>query len=97
MNDGQRTAATSKPFRVGFPLYPNCTLVDFAGATQVFAFTSRRFKPIWLAPTMDSIVTSEGVSVVPNYTFDEAKNHRPLDMLFIPGGGTETRHNSDPY
>lgn len=69
---------------VGFPLYDGCTLVDFAGATQVFAFTSDTFKPIWLADRLRPVATTEGVDVMPGYTFDD---HPELDLLFVPGGG----------
>ncbi len=68
---------------VGFPLYQGSTLLDFAGATQVFAF-SGGFKPIWLAPSLEPITTSEGVTVNPTYTFSK---HPRIDLLFIPGGG----------
>lgn len=68
---------------VGFPLYDGCTLLDFAGATQIFAFTGV-FTPLWLAATTDPVKTTEGIQVVPNYTFDD---HPELSMIFVPGGG----------
>ncbi len=74
---------SSKQLVVGFPLYPEVTLLDFAGATQVFAF-SGVFKPIWLAQSLAPVTTSEGVSVNPAYTFNE---HPGIDVLFVPGGG----------
>lgn len=70
---------------VGFPLYQGCTLLDFAGATQIFAFTGT-FKPLWLAASAKPITTTESIQVVPNYTFDD---HPDLDMIFVPGGGGE--------
>ena len=74
--------AQEKPLIVGIPLYSDCTLMDFAGATQVFA-APFGFKPIWLAAE-SSITTSEGVTVLPNYDFDY---HPRIDILFVPGGG----------
>ena len=68
---------------VGFPLYNGVTLLDFAGASEVFAFTNGAYTPIWLAPTLSPILTSEGLSVVPSHTFDK---HPPIDILFVPGG-----------
>ena len=68
---------------VGFPLYPGCTLLDFAGATQIFAF-SDGFAPVWIAAERAPIPTTEGVTVNPNATFDD---HPPLSILFVPGGG----------
>ena len=68
---------------VAFPLYNRCTLLDFAGATQVFAFAG--FRPVWTAPTCAPVTTTEGVQVVPGATFDDLRA-QPLAMLFVPGG-----------
>jgi len=67
---------------IAFPLYNNVTLVDFAGASEVFAKTPG-FTVLWLGATMDKITTSENLHVVPNMTFDEAP---AIDILYIPGG-----------
>ncbi len=69
---------------VGILLYPNCTLMDFAGATQVFA-APFGFKPIWIAQE-HSVMTSDGVAVVPNYDF---RNTPKIDILFVPGGNAD--------
>jgi cyclohexyl-isocyanide hydratase len=69
--------------RAGFPLYQGCTLLDFAGATQVFAFAN--VTPVWLAPTCEPVTTTEGVQVMPGGTFDDPGGD--LDILFVPGGG----------
>lgn len=69
--------------QVGFVLYPGCTLLDFAGATQIFAF-SDGFSPVWIAADHAPVPTTEGVTVNPNATFDA---HPPLSILFVPGGG----------
>ncbi len=76
---------SSSPITVGFPLYPGCTLLDFAGATQVFAYTPG-FDVVWIAANRDPVPTTEGVSVLPNATFDD---HPPLSILFVPGGGSD--------
>ena len=73
--------------RVAFPLYPGVTLLDFAGATQVFAFArsgQTTFEVVWLAQRIESVLTTEGVCVLPTHTFDY---HPPIDVLFVPGGG----------
>ena len=75
----------SSPVTVGFPLYPGCTLLDFAGATQVFAYTPG-FRVVWIAATLDPVSTTESVSVMPNATFDD---HPPLSIVFVPGGGSD--------
>lgn len=69
--------------RVGFPLYQGCTLLDFAGATQVFAFAD--MTPVWLAATGDPVKTTEGVEVLPGGTFDDPGG--AIDIVFVPGGG----------
>ncbi|HEY2738111.1 MAG TPA: hypothetical protein VGK45_06865 [Thermoanaerobaculia bacterium] len=53
--------------RVVFPLYNGSTLLDFAGATQIFSFAG--FQTVWAAPTMDPITTTENVQVLPGCTF----------------------------
>jgi cyclohexyl-isocyanide hydratase len=69
-----------------FPLYNGVTLLDFSGATQVFAFAG--FKPIWVAPTCDPIKTTEGVQVLPGDTSDGVRG-KPIEILFVPGGGSK--------
>src|SRR6185369_4292129 len=71
--------------RVGMVLYDGCTLLDFAGATQVFAFAPG-FEVVWLAPTLAPIETTEKVKVLPHATFGQAGK---LDILFVPGGGDQ--------
>jgi len=66
-------------------LYNGCTLLDFAGATQVFAFAPG-FEVVWLAPTMEPITTTENVRVLPHCTFADAG---ALDIVFVPGGGND--------
>jgi cyclohexyl-isocyanide hydratase len=76
-----------KTLYVGFPLYDGVTLLDFCGPTEVFAFPpgpTAPFKPIWLAKEKKPVLTSEGASVYPHYSFKE--DHPPIDILFIPGG-----------
>ena len=73
--------ASSSPLVVGFPLYEDCTLLDFGGATQVFAFAGGKFKPVWLSlgGPQQPIRTSEGVEVRAAYAFDDPARPR-LDM-----------------
>ena len=76
-------SSNNKPV-VAFPLYKDCTLLDFAGATQVFALAG--YQTLWLAETLEPILTSEGVRVQPASTFKEKQT---VFMLFVPGGGGE--------
>ena len=73
-----------KPMVVGFPLYDGVTLMDFVGATDVFAVAYGNFIPIWLAEEKRPIKTSEGTFVYPNYAFTDV--FPPIDILYVPGG-----------
>ncbi|WP_196138410.1 DJ-1/PfpI family protein [Aliikangiella sp. G2MR2-5] len=73
----------SESIIVGFPLYPGCTLLDFAGASQVFGM-AEGFKVVWLAETCGSVMTTEGVEVHASCNFEDTQT---LDVLFMPGGG----------
>jgi cyclohexyl-isocyanide hydratase len=77
----------SGSWTVGFPLYNGCTLLDFAGATQIFSqWVAAGFQSVWLAPNLDLVTTSEGVQVQPGRRFDDPG---PIDILFVPGGGED--------
>ena len=71
--------------RVGMVLYDGCTLLDFAGATQVFSFAPG-FEVVWLAPELRPITTTENVQVLPQSPFADAG---ALDIVFVPGGGND--------
>jgi cyclohexyl-isocyanide hydratase len=78
--------STNDDLTVGFPIYDGSTLLDFAGATQIFANWVGGFNPVWLAPTLDPVTTTEDVQVLPHRRFDDPG---PIDILFVPGGGGE--------
>jgi len=69
---------------VGFPIYDGVNMLDFAGASEVFADTANSFTPIWLAAEKREIRTSSGNYVYPNYCFTD--DFPPINILFIPGG-----------
>jgi cyclohexyl-isocyanide hydratase len=73
--------------KVVLPLYKGSTLLDFAGATQIFAFAG--FTPIWVASSLDPIITTENVRVLPGDTFDKVRQNGAVEVLFVPGGGPE--------
>jgi cyclohexyl-isocyanide hydratase len=79
-------AQDAAPLTVGFPIYNGSTLLDFAGATQVFADWAGGWNPVWLAPAIEEIKTTEGVKVMPGRCFDDPGE---IDILFVPGGGGE--------
>lgn len=78
----------SSIINVGIPLYNNCTLMDFAGATQVFNSPVSGFKAVWMAESLAPVKTTENVSVVPDFTFSDPKCPA-LDMIFVPGGDSD--------
>lgn len=75
---------TEQP-KVVFPLYEGSTLLDFAGATQIFAFAG--FTPVWAAASLGPITTTENVQVLPMDTFDGVRQKGAVEILFVPGGG----------
>lgn len=72
-----------KTLNVGFLLYPGCTLMDFAGAIQVFSSPTGNFKT-FIVSEQKSITTTEGVTVLADYSLEL---YPLIDILFIPGGG----------
>lgn len=73
---------------VGFALYNGCTLLDFAGATQIFNFAG--YQTLWLAEACDSITTTRGLKVLPHKTFAHVlAEGQSFDILFVPGGGED--------
>lgn len=73
--------ASSK--KVAFLLYEGCTLLDFAGATQIFAPWASGWEPIWVAEKAGPVKTSEGLSVIANHGLDDDIE---ADVIFVPGG-----------
>ena len=70
---------------VGFPLYEGVTLLDFAGATQIFGFAAG-FNCVWLSKDQQPVMTTEKVEVLPSRSFAEPGD---LDVIFVPGGGAK--------
>lgn len=75
----------TKTPKVVIPIYDGSTLLDFAGATQVFAFAG--FTPIWVAARLDPITTTENVQVLPRDTFEGVRRKKAVEILLVPGGG----------
>jgi cyclohexyl-isocyanide hydratase len=70
---------------VGFLLYPGCTLMDFAGAVQVFSSAVGKFKT-FIVSEEKAITTTEGLTVLADYSLEL---YPAIDILFIPGGGDQ--------
>lgn len=89
MNNSTGNGATTH--NIVFVLYNGVTLVDFVGATEVFNNVPG-FQLHWLAPDNQPITTSEKMKVLPTGTFNDAPEE--VEILFIPGGGSEGVNNA---
>jgi transcriptional regulator GlxA family with amidase domain len=79
--------------RVGIVLFENIEVLDFCGPFEVFSATrlkeeKRRegpspFEVLLVAEKSDSIITTGGMKVIPNFTFQDCPK---LDILVVPGG-----------
>lgn len=89
--------------RVGIVLFDDIEVLDFCGPFEVFSTTilneeERRKEPspfevLLVAEKGDPIVTSGGMKVIPNYTFDTCPN---LDILVVPGGWGTRKEIQNP-
>jgi transcriptional regulator GlxA family with amidase domain len=79
---------------VGIVLFENVEVLDFCGPFEVFSTTrlneERRreepspFEVLLIAEKNNSVVTTGGMKVVPDHTFESCPK---LDILVVPGGG----------
>src|SRR4051812_39037102 len=66
---------------VAFPLYESFDTLDVMGPLQAFLYAG--WTSTLLAQTKDGVRSLEGVTVMPDDTFDCATR---FDILFVPGG-----------
>lgn len=79
--------------RVGIVLFENIEVLDFCGPFEVFSATRlneeyRReelspFKVLLVAEKSDTVITTGGMKVIPDFTFQTCPK---LDILVVPGG-----------
>ena len=80
----------------GIVIFDGVEVLDFAGPFEVFSRTrlepgpaSRRseesapFRVFTVARSLETVVATGGLGVVPAYTFDDAP---PIELLVVPGG-----------
>jgi len=89
--------------RVGILVFEDIEVLDFCGPFEVFAATrldevKRREEPspfeIWLVAEKNApVVTSGGMKVIPDYTFETCPR---LDILVVPGGWGTRRELNNP-
>lgn len=79
--------------RVGILVFPEVEVLDFCGPFEVFSVTrldegKRReeaspFEPILIAESLEAVVASGGLRVLPDATLESCP---ALDILVVPGG-----------
>ena len=69
------------PISVGIPLYKDFDSLDVFGPYQTFTWAD--MKCFLYAPSLEPVRSFEGVSVLPDLTFEDTQQ---LDVLFVPGG-----------
>jgi transcriptional regulator GlxA family with amidase domain len=85
-------------YQVGFFLFNDLELLDFAGPFEVFSVTSELnhnelFNAFTVSQDGGAIRTVNGVKILPDFAFDK---HPAIDILVIPGGvGTKSEMEKD--
>ncbi|MHB8091575.1 MAG: DJ-1/PfpI family protein [Syntrophales bacterium] len=89
--------------QTGIVVFKDVEVLDYCGPFEVFSVTrlneqKRREEPspfnvFLVAETKSTLVTSGGMKVCPDYSFDDCP---PLDILVVPGGwGTRAEMNNE--
>jgi transcriptional regulator GlxA family with amidase domain len=89
--------------RVGIVLFEHIEVLDFCGPFEVFSVTrlneERRredpspFEVLLVAEKNDLVITTGGMKVIPDHTFD---NCPKLDVLVVPGGWGTRKELKNP-
>jgi len=89
--------------RVGIVLFENIEVLDFCGPFEVFSATrlneERRreepspFEVLLVAEKADPVVTTGGMKVIPDHTFESCPK---LNILVVPGGGGTRKELKNP-
>jgi len=77
----------AKPEEIAMLIYPGMTALDLIGPQQVFGYVMGCNVHL-VAKTADLVTSDTGVSIQPTKTFADCPD--PVDILFVPGGGTGT-------
>jgi transcriptional regulator GlxA family with amidase domain len=90
--------------RVGILIFPDVEVLDFCGPFEVFSVTrlgeerrreeSSPFEVLLLAESMDPVVATGGLRVLPHQRLDTCP---PLDILVVPGGWGTRREIHNPH
>lgn len=76
--------------KVAIFIFDGVQIIDYTGPYEVFGQAG--FQIFTVAEKADALTTAMGMSVNPQYTFD---NHPRAEILLIPGGGV-SRHQENP-
>jgi len=73
---------------IGLVLFPGFAALDIVGPYEVLASLGANgvnagYETIWLAETLEPVKAHQGVSIVPEATFEASPQ---LDVLVVPGG-----------
>jgi len=89
--------------RVGIVLFENIEVLDFSGPFEVFSVTrldeERRreepspFEVLLVAEKNDLVVTTGGMKVIPDHTFESCPK---IDILVVPGGWGTRKELKNP-
>ena len=89
--------------RVGIVLFENIEVLDFCGPFEVFSVTrlneERRreepspFEVLLVAEKNEPVVTTGGMKVIPDHTFESCPK---LDILVVPGGWGTRKELKNP-
>jgi cyclohexyl-isocyanide hydratase len=82
MTDRTQSESPLSPFMIGMILFPNFTLLDFAGPCEVFGRFPNAYCQI-VAASLEPVRTDHGIKITPYTTFADALD---FDLLFVPGG-----------
>ena len=89
--------------RIGIVLFENVEILDFCGPFEVFSATrlneerrleeSSPFEVLLVAEKNDPVVTTGGMKVIPDHTFESCPK---LTILVVPGGGGTRKELKNP-
>lgn len=83
----ERDASQPKNINVAVLIFDGVELLDFAGPAEVFIVASQQhpFRVFTVGPSRDPIKTMGGITVTPEFSYENAPK---ADVLVIPGGNT---------
>lgn len=82
---------------LGIVLFPEVEELDFVGPLEVFGalgkYIAKDWQVVTVAETAEPVQATNGLTVVPRYTFADCP---ALDVLLVPGGiGTREQENNE--